>query len=494
MDETAAAVSQPDCPSTAPRWHAPALAIGGAVAYALSFPPLELGAGVWLAALLWLALIGGSSSGARFRWMFISGYLATALVVQWLTALFSVMALFLWIIPALYFALWGLVAGLWQHSSSATVRVLWPAITIIAMEYIRGEVAPLAFTFGTLGSSQINLVGAAVAGVIGMYGVAFVVVLVAGLVLHLLRGGGVQRIAGVGLALAIATLTALPPLHPSRAAEPLLIATLHQVETTEAVRAPRGMGDLASATPTDLSIWPELFFQDDPRESDIIAGRIRAEAALTSAGVIVGAIRYTDPSPDLPENSWYNAAFYYDAHGHLVGTAAKNQPIPFFSDGLPAPGVTVFDVVTTRGVVRAGTAVCYDGSFQKFARRMVLAGADLLIFPTMNMQHWGARQHRQHQRLFQMRAAETGRSVLVAAVNGPTMHALPGGAIDQQSDFTRPHILPVQPVAPHSTLYMRGGWQFAPFSVAVVLAGTLLRLLTAIWGRLREKPRVKLFS
>jgi apolipoprotein N-acyltransferase len=170
--------------------------------------------------------------------------------------------------------------------------------------------------------------------------------------------------------------------------------------------------------------------------------------------------------------------------GSIAASAGKNQPVQLLNDGLPAADVAVMNLSTAANYppVKAGVGVCYDGCFQRFAQRMVSRGAQFLVFPTMNVELWGITQHLQHQRLFQMRAAETGRTVLVAAVSGPTFAAAPNGTPGQRAAFHKTSAVLAKIQEPHTTLFNLGGWLIGPACLVLTLSGALWLIVSRILG------------
>jgi len=102
---------------------------------------------------------------------------------------------------------------------------------------------------------------------------------------------------------------------------------------------------------------------------------------------------------------------------------------------------------------------------------MVARGASFLVFPTMNVELWGENQHRQHQRLFQFRAAETGRTVLVAAISGPTFAAQPTGVATPRAPFHQTATITAEIRQPKQTLFNLAGWVTAPLGLAAFMLG-----------------------
>lgn len=455
--------------------------IGGLVCYWLAFPPFEFAPAGWFAPLLWLIALQNMKPLQRYRAMFCVGYALTVAMVFWLWALFGVMAIALWGILALMFSLWGFLIS-FPRFRSPVLEVLWPAVSWCAVEYFRSEVWGLRFSWFALGYSQQNLLGSILAPWFGVYGISFLMVLWGSLFtalctmrLHV----GHRCLAAVLLCLV--PLLALSPL-PKWSGEVLGQAMLQQMKSGG--HFPAVAEELAPTVPMDLVIWPESVLFGNPLQSrhGAFLRLMNRQAASTKWGVIFGAQdNLTSRSDDF-----YNTAFLMAPSGDILGKAVKNQPVQFTVDGSPALDVEVCEIpVPDRDEpIHVGIGICYDGSYQQFARKMTLRGADFLAFPTFNVSGWGAIQHLQHQRMFQMRAMENRRSVLVAAFSGPTFGTFPNGLISNALPFgkTSSLVVPICKPAP-VPVFVEVGWLLSPLCLFAALG----ILVWNIW--LRFSPR-----
>lgn len=464
------------------------IVLAGSFCYASAFPPLEWQMAAWLAPLLWLAALEGLEARGRFYCVFAGGFVAAAAVVFWFWPLFSLGSVILWGIIAFYFGLWGILVRALPLPPLAVP--LWAAASWSGVEYLRGEVAPLSFSWMALGYSQVNLPGSVLASVAGVYAVSGAMVLWGAAVVEL--GKRVQRRnlrAGAPVLLALAALGLLPLTAqldlPPWDGQSVATAELQQLSANDEVadlpETPAGEGAGA-----DLVVWPEYCLFDDPfeRHSSWFLDRMRREASRGKWGAIFGAIDL--PEGGTREDLFWNTAFFLNPSGGLAGKAVKNQPIQLLSDGEPAREVAVLEIPGAGEPLRAGVGICYDGSFQRFVLRMAQKRADLLVFPTYNASDWGSAQHLQHQRMFQMRAAETGRPVLVAAVSGPTFAAFPGGSASPVLPFGQTGRITV-PIAAAGlpTLFVRGGWIVGPAAALLAAAGAF----AAAVFRWRSRPK-----
>ena len=126
-------------------------------------------------------------------------------------------------------------------------------------------------------------------------------------------------------------------------------------------------------------------------------------------------------------DAYYNTLAVIDADGAVLGTYRKSH-IPegpgYEEKFYFAPGDTGFRVWQTRfGMV--GAAVCWDQWFPECARAMVLAGAELLVYPSAigNEPQDPALQSRRHwQRVMQGHAAANMVPVVASNRVGTEVH------------------------------------------------------------------------
>ncbi|MGW6131903.1 nitrilase-related carbon-nitrogen hydrolase [Cellulomonas sp. NPDC055163] len=179
----------------------------------------------------------------------------------------------------------------------------------------------------------------------------------------------------------------------------------------------------AARTGADLLVLPEYASAFDPRgvgpeHAEPLTGpfvrALRERAARTGVAVIAGTtLPGATPPGSADEGSGagaspgsagparaVNAVVAIDAHGELVGTYRKVHLYDAFgareSDrlepGPPAAPPLVLDV----GGLRFGVLTCYDLRFPESARRVVDAGADVLVVPAawasgeLKAMHWRA--------------------------------------------------------------------------------------------------------
>lgn len=283
----------------------------------------------------------------------------------------------------------------------------------------------------------------------------------------------------------------------------------------------------------DLVIWPEYSFTEDLAHEDAwTRGQLKRVAAGTKIGFIVGATKTHIPqqfsNDSFPYSSTeyhsrslsvnhdrmatYSTAFLIHPNGNVVGEVPKNKPLVWM-EGVPhsvpknidvsvmklqwpwarlrGDGDRGIDTVGSQAhdmsVLFVGIGIGSDAAFQRYARRMASAGADILVFPTYSSQNWSRAHHMQFAEMLRFRAAETGRQVLVSANSGPTLACDRRGVVIGQLDTGVTTTLDVPLLIPrveHSknakktTTFVSSGWLLGPMC-AIVTFGAAIALTAA---------------
>ncbi len=436
--------------------------IASALAYASCFPNLEWS---WLMpvalALLFWALRDLSPTVALLAG-FAHGCIAYGLCASWFWHLFNVMALALFGILAAFHALFAVLAALLQRlpgSASGSVRHAFLAAAVWTLvEFTRGELFWLKFPWFGVGVAR---------GPhwllpwLGVYGVTFLAVLA----VLLLLSKGRSRLMGLIALL----LWAFPGISPPVSPTATLPVSAIQAETAP-LRTYLKLSEQAQPEARVL-VWPEFAYSSDLTRNQRDLEEIRRFLSERPGTVLVLGTHTW-----VGEEGWHNTALTLDAQ-ELLGRHFKNHTVHLFDDGIP--GAEAKPVPTPHG--RIGTPVCFDCDFQDVVRRMTAAGAEFIVAPTMDAESWTARQHEQHARLFQIRAAENRRWIVVAASSGVTQFIDPHGRVTARLPLMTEGVLDgLVERGVESTFFVQGGYLF-PW---VLLLAVLLTAL-AHWGRRR---------
>jgi apolipoprotein N-acyltransferase len=176
-----------------------------------------------------------------------------------------------------------------------------------------------------------------------------------------------------------------------------------------------------------------------------------------------------------------------DGSGGLVGRYDKVHLVPF-GEYVPwrseldwisatrqiavdrAPGTGVH-TVEAPGVPPFGTPICYENSFPELPRDFVRQGATFLVVPVNNASYGFTAASDQHLQMSRMRAVETGRWVVDAAVSGVSAFIDPTGAVTARTDLFANEVLPgTIATSTETTAYVRWGDWFVLAALVVLVA------------------------
>jgi apolipoprotein N-acyltransferase len=459
-----------------------AAAVGGLVE-SLAFPP----AGIWplafvgVASLLWI--LRRSGPGLGFVSGLVFGFVFYGTTLVWISRFGAMAWTALTALSALSTALFGAVAPSIRRPGRPVITAIGMAALWTVVDWVRTMWPLGGFAWGGLGVSQVdNRATLRLASVTGAWGVTFVVVFVAALLVEAAAGGGGgrRRLSFVAAALVVGIApVAITWSAPS--GERVRIAAV-QVDVREAERPSAGSEDLAVAAlnvklhrrladdPPDLAVWGEGALDPAAAADPATIGAVRGVIAEVGAPTLVGAV------PNDPDGRQRTTALLFDGAGELAGRYDKVHLVPF-GEYVPfrrwlswigalrqipvdrAPGRSV-RVLALPGVPPFGAPICFENSFPAIPRAMVREGATFLVVNVNNASYGFSAASDQHLQMSRMRAVETGRWVVNAAISGISAFIRPDGRVISHTELFRPAILRGAVVASNErTLYVRlGDW------------------------------------
>ena len=187
--------------------------------------------------------------------------------------------------------------------------------------------------------------------------------------------------------------------------------------------------------PVDLIVFPESSMDADPRTDPYLGSRLASVARRNNAWVLANAVADAPASDGHPAGTKaLNLDVLYRPDGSVEGTYSKRHLVPFgeyipfrsllegrvgaieqvprdFETG-DRPGL--FDVADHR----VATIICFESAFGYQVRPLVRDGAQAIIVSTNNRSYRRSANSAQHLAIGQMRAAETGRPLVQAAISG----------------------------------------------------------------------------
>ncbi len=427
----------------------PALA---AVLLAATFPKINaawLGP-VALAPLFWLwrrcswkaAFFTGWYAGTLF-FLLTMAWIGTS-IGEYVGALEPVVVVLFALIEGLFFG----AAGAACARLSATRTALWPlgcaAIWTLA-ELARGG-GPVGVPFGLLGDAQASTFFAATAAYLGVYGISFVLALIAAAVAELFsartRRGAAAWIVG-SLLISGALWLAWPAR--THVSTPTMRVAVVQGNISQDVKwspqffwreLDRYERDTLAAVPADpsLIVWPETVVTTFLNQSPVVQRRLSHLARRAGGALLIGTDSRTGSR--LANQMWD-----YGPNGDLNAIYTKRNLVPF-AEYLPwesALGrISLFDPVSR---FSAGTSsvvfrdaplpysalICYESAFPRDAWEMMRAGAQVLVVATDDAWFGTSAGPYQHAELARLRAVEEGAYVVRAAATGISGIIAPDG-------------------------------------------------------------------
>ena len=464
----------------------------------LANPPVDAGflAFVALVPLLWS--LRGARPGTGALAGFLFGFVYYGLLLNWLMVFGTIAWLPLVLSQAAYVAAFGALTPILTRRDRPVTSALLLAATWTAIDWIRGLWPIGGFTWGGLGYTQhANGLTLPLATVAGVWGVTFVVVLVNALLLEAVLPSIVRdvrasrRAALVALAAAAALLPALIPVRGAggpgldvavvQGNVPTSVASDRLLQSDQVAANHIALNRTLASDPPDLAVWPENALSDDPARDPALGRAVAASIREVGAPTIVGAI-----SP-ARGGRFYNQALLYAPDGRIVGRYTKIHLVPFgeyipmrsllgwtqrYRRGLPtlSPGNRV-KLFRVDGAL-VGTPICFENTFPGLFRRFVADGASLMVVTTNDSSYLRSPASREHVIMSQLRAVETGRWIVQAAVSGESAIVNAHGQVVAHTGLFVPAILRADvPTSTVRTLYVRwGDWFPAACGLVLLLA------------------------
>jgi apolipoprotein N-acyltransferase len=505
------------------RWAA-LLAVVGGVLGAAAYPRL----GVWPLAVVSVAALSGAVHGRRSRtgaWLgLLYGLAFFAPLLHWSGVYVGAVPwLLLTLSQAAFLAGLGALLPLLQRLRGAPV---WIASAWVLQEALRDRLPFGGFPWARLVFSQANSPMRWFAVLGGAPLVTFAVAL-AGAALAM-AGPRVAAARWRAVAVLAAGAVAVPALGavlawplrppPDRAGATTTVALIqgsvpdvglafedrarqvldnHIAETmalaadVKAGRAPR----------PNLVVWPEDASDVDPFQDGLAYRAIDATVHAIGVPLLVGAI-LEGPGP----NHRRNAGILWSPTTGPGATYIKRHPVPF-GEYIPLRGLAEFvssdaklvtqdmvsgggDGVLDGGPYPIGDVICFEVAYDGLVRSSVAAGARLLVVQTNNATFGHTDETYQQLAMSQLRAVETGRTVLQVATTGVSAVIGPDGRVRERSGrlFTPDRLVATVPIRTAQTPATRLGAvpEYVLAALALVALGWSLRPVRP--GKLPEPP------
>ena len=424
---------------------------------------------------------------------------------------------------------WGALSGI-QAAAFAAFFALVPATRPLGalrllvlpaawavLELLRAYHPLGGFPWGLLATSQHDTgLLLPLARVVGGFGLAAVIVAVNLAVAMWLRalwaGGDRRRRVAVlaGLPLLVAGLLGARlavPAPPAATGEPLDVVVvqaglrgghgLAQGVTTKEVfdnhvRRTETLA-LTPGDPPDLVVWGEGAADDDPLANPDRQAAVARAAAAARAPILLGATTRVDDTHRATEG------LLFSADGRLADRYRKRRLVPF-GEFVPFGSVLGRLVPATREGVPydkvpgdrlaplaldgtpVGPLICWESAYPGDARQLTRDGAQVLLILTNNASFGTGAGPRQHLAAGQLRAVETGRTIVQGAVTGISAVIGPTGRTSSETGlYQQTTIRLAVPPRDGLTPYVRYGRGIEAALIGLTAAGIVLAGL--LWRR-----------
>jgi apolipoprotein N-acyltransferase len=339
-----------------------------------------------------------------FRIGFLIGMLCYAPQSPFIWIIFGPAAVALWSVLAAWLGLYVALQRLAFLRLGSVAGTLAAPVLWLGLEFFRGELYYLRFTWLTAGFA-FDQQPSAFSWLGGGYGIGFWLMLTVAASSLALRFCQRRHFT---LAVALVVLSAVwPVIAKAGRREAATHATVafagvqvFQPHYSELI--PRLDKIIAEHPETQVIVLGEYAFDGT------VPDKIRAWCAANHRHLIAGG------KDEYGEDKYFNTAFVIGTNGTVVHRQAKSVPVQFFKDGTPASSQRVWESPWGR----IGLGICYDLSYTRVMDELIRQGAQAIIIPTMDMNDWGPHQQRMHTRVARIRSAEYGTSVLRVCSEG----------------------------------------------------------------------------
>src|ERR1700733_12565406 len=418
-------------------------ALGAGALPILAFPQLNLEFLGWCGLVPGILILRGAPSAreAAVRgWWLGAGFFLAAL--YWLVpnigpALLLIAVVFGALGTGFGVAAWALLRAPLRPARTLAALVVLPSYWVFT-EWARSWQG-FGGPWDVLGTSQWQhpaVLALAAVGGVWLISFALVAANTAIAIVLLVRGTAVRAAGAAGVALALgagpvafALTAAIPPVRHVRVA---LVQPGNTDSSNQRVDASLRLSAGLGAARPDLIVWGESSVGTDIDRQPVLYRQIRRLAAGTGAQVLV------NQDASLPDGARSKVTLLIGPHG-IAGSYTKTRLVPFgeyiplrgalgwiagisqaaASNMVPGDGAHLVHATDRLGrPLPLGVLICFESAFPDMSRVDTDLGAQLIVYQTSDSTFQHSWAPAQHASLSAVRAAETGRPVVQAALTG----------------------------------------------------------------------------
>ncbi|WP_151082292.1 apolipoprotein N-acyltransferase [Nocardioides cynanchi] len=431
------------------------LALLAGAGLSLPFQPTHVWLLLPLAVAAFFVLTGGLP--ARTAWLpgLAFGAAFQVTLLWWLHVVGTLPWLGLAAAQALWYGLLGAAAVPLRRLPAAPV---WLAVAWVAMENLRTDWPAGGMPWGRLSYAVVDTPLARLLPYVGATGVSLVLALVGALLAATCTERGRARVVVVAALGAVLALGLVPQVAPYDASPVSsirvaavqgnvpgdgtdVLAHYREITASHTAETERLARDVATgATPRpDFVVWPENSTAVDPFLDPSMGAELTAAVSAVDVPLLAGVVVADGPRHVL------NQGIVFDPVTGAGDRYTKWHPVPFgeyvpwrsvFGSHLPELAQVRRDMVRGTRVTPleiAGThvadAICFDVAYDDGLYAQLSHGGQLIVVQTSNAMFIHTAQIDQQFAISRLRALETDRYVVVAAINGVTGVIAPDGTL-----------------------------------------------------------------
>jgi len=317
--------------------------------------------------------------------------------------LFGAPAVLLWLLLAIWPATFVVLVRWIEQSQGRTLALVMAPFLWTCLEYIRCEVWWLRFSWLSVGS-LLEHSGPFAWQKFGVYGLGTLVMGAASLAHGIAKRDSSWReslFLPIGLAIVVGAHH-LPVNHPASSRPPLRFAAV-QLEFPGFPELLEALNRVAKEKPdAELVLLPE-YALDGP-----VPDSLREWCRRHQKWLVVGG------KEPMDSTHYFNTAYVLGTNGATVFQQAKSRPIQLFKDGQPAISQQVWESPWGK----LGIAICYDASYREVMDELVRQGAAAFLVLSMDVEDWGATEHRLNAQQARLRCLESGAPMVRVGSSG----------------------------------------------------------------------------
>ena len=201
-----------------------------------------------------------------------------------------------------------------------------------------------------------------------------------------------------------------------------------------------------------IVVWPESSsgFGNDPGINQKTLEEISYEAKRLNSSFLIGGDRPVDL------NYFENYGIFINENGEIAGEYLKQHPVPFgeyipfrrYLDWIPPLSLVPRDMVRGEGQeifllgedsIKISSVISFEGSFERYIRRSVQSGAELIVILTNQASYGESGMSDQFILMSRANAVSTHRDIVHAAITGKSafISGVNGKVMSTTELFTR---------------------------------------------------------